>query len=55
MATMVRREEAYDPMSVMHRAWRLRWSGADAMTAAMSIARAQQLVVARINPGKPIE
>jgi DNA-binding MarR family transcriptional regulator len=49
MATMVRREEAYDPMSVMHRAWRLRWSGADAMTAAMSIARAQQLVVARIN------
>jgi len=44
-----RRDDVDDPLTGMHRAWRLRWPGADAMTAAMSIARAQQLVVARIN------
>jgi DNA-binding MarR family transcriptional regulator len=46
---MARRDEPEDPLAAVHRAWRLRWSGADAMTAAMSIARAEQLVVTRMN------
>jgi DNA-binding MarR family transcriptional regulator len=46
---MPRRDDLDDPLVVMHRAWRLRWSGADAMTAAMSMARAQQMVANRVN------
>jgi DNA-binding MarR family transcriptional regulator len=56
MASMPRRDETSDPVAVVHREWRLRWSGADAMTAAMSIDRAQQLLVARINASlKPFD
>ncbi|MDQ1566954.1 MAG: hypothetical protein QOF96_1834, partial [Actinomycetota bacterium] len=42
-------DDQSDPLVTVHHEWRLRWSGADAMTAAMSIARAEQLVVARLN------
>jgi DNA-binding MarR family transcriptional regulator len=53
---MPRRDEVNDPVALVHREWRLRWSGADAMTAAMSIDRAQQLLVARINASlKPFD
>ena len=46
---VTRRDDLEDPLTGMHRAWRLRWPGADAMTAAISIARAQQLLVSRVN------
>lgn len=53
---MGRREDNHDPLEVVHREWRLRWSGADAMTAAMSVARAEQLVVGRMNTSlKPFD
>src|SRR3712207_2916212 len=49
-------DESVDPLAVTHRAWRLRWSGADAMTAAMSIARAEQLVMSKLNASlKPFD
>lgn len=45
-----------DPLATVHRAWRLRWSGADAMTAAMSLLRAEQLVMGRMNASlKPFD
>ncbi|MGH8999317.1 MAG: MarR family winged helix-turn-helix transcriptional regulator [Acidimicrobiia bacterium] len=53
---MAKREEVNDPMAVVHRAWRLRWSGADAMTAAMSVLRADQLLAGRLNAAlKPFD
>jgi DNA-binding MarR family transcriptional regulator len=45
-----------DPLAAVHRAWRLQWSGADTMTAAMSLLRAEQLVMARMNASlKPFD
>ncbi|HVW33940.1 MAG TPA: MarR family transcriptional regulator [Acidimicrobiia bacterium] len=45
----MRFEDQPDPLMAVHHEWRLRWSGADSMTAALSIARAEQLVAARLN------
>jgi DNA-binding MarR family transcriptional regulator len=45
----VRLDDQPDPLVAVHHEWRLRWSGADAMTAAMSVSRADQLIQARLN------
>ena len=45
----MRLDDQSDPLVAVHHEWRLRWSGADAMTAAMSVTRADQLIVARLN------
>lgn len=45
----MRLDDQIDPLVAVHHEWRLRWSGADAMTAAMSITRTEQIIGARMN------